>query len=205
MRYTTRVDERYLELRGATWRPPLDPAAISKLVIDDHGGHPLLMTGISMGPVEIEIETRPGPPEPAADSAQWEEVVEFSIEASDVPVLVVGGQDTARASGRINPAGRGWYRVRVHVAGRGNAPDLVVTKPVERYLVQAWPQEHSEPTPIALARTNTDAARTAAGQALKMFDVELAPNIAADPERVARVNARLQKAREALRRFSEDG
>lgn len=53
MRYTTRVDERYLELRGATWRPPLDPESIGKLVIDDRGGRPLIMTGVSMGPVEL--------------------------------------------------------------------------------------------------------------------------------------------------------
>ncbi|MEU4388625.1 hypothetical protein [Promicromonospora sp. NPDC023805] len=204
MRYTTRVDERYLELRDATWRPPLDPGAISGLVIDDHNDRPLIVTGISMGPVEIEVQARPGPPEPAADSSPWEEIVEFSIQAGEAPVLVVGGQDAASASARINPAGPGWYRVRVHAAGRGNAPDLVVTDPMERYLVQSWPQGYADPKPIALTRTSRAAAGAAAArQALEMLEVDLAPEIANDPERAARANARLRKARETLQRLSE--
>jgi len=161
MRYTTRVDERYLELRGATWRPPLNPAAISTLIIDDHRDHPLIMTGISMGPVEIEVEAQPDPPELAADSTEWEEVVEFSIEAGDAPVLVVGGQDVASASARINTAGPGWYRVRVHATGRGNSPDLVVTNPVERYLIHAWPQEYADPTTQAAPAAHAPRSGTA--------------------------------------------
>ncbi|MEV0891647.1 hypothetical protein [Promicromonospora sp. NPDC050262] len=203
MRYTTRVDERYLELRDATWRPPLDPTAVSRLIIDDHHDHPLIMTGISMGPVEIEVETPTDPPKRAGDSTTWEEIVEFSIEAGDAPVLVVGGQDTTNPSARLNPAGPGWYRVRVHASGRDNSPDLVVTSPVERYLVQAWPQEYGAPTPIALSQASTAPSATIARQAFEMLDVEIAPEIAADPERAARVNARLLKARETLQRLSE--
>ncbi|WP_285106392.1 hypothetical protein [Promicromonospora sp. MEB111] len=204
MRYTTRVDERYLELRGATWQPPLDPTAINTLIIDDHRGHPLITTGISMGPVEIEVETSTSPPKHATDPLMWEEVVEFGIEAGDAHVLVVGGQDTTDLSARINPAGPGWYRVRVHASGRDNSPDLVVTSPVEQYLVQAWPQAHAAPTVIALSQASAPpSVTTTARQGIEILDVEVAPEIEADPERAARVNARLEKARETLQRLAE--
>ncbi len=115
---------------------------------------------------------------------------------------VVGGQDVVSPSARINTAGPGWYRLRVHASGRGNATDLVVTEAVERYLVHAWPQEYAEPMPIALTRMSAEPA-TAARQALEMLDLELSPDITIDPERAARVNARLQKARDTLQRLSE--
>jgi hypothetical protein len=79
----------------------------------------------------------------------------------------------------------------------------VVTDSVERYLVQTWPQAYADPKPIALTRTSVQAAPAAARQALEMLEVELAPEIANDPERAAQANARLRKVRDTLQRLSK--
>lgn len=198
MHYTTRVDEGYLEVRGATWRPPLDPEAIGRLVVDDHGRHPLILAGVNMGPVRIQVEPRDNPPDPGADLAPWEEVVEISIEAGSDPVLVVGGQDTVDLATQITAGGPGWYRLRVHTTGRDSARDLVVTEPVERYLVQSWPQEHAEPTPIAVARA-APMRRVPVGT--EPFRVEVYPTaVPPVPDPVAKAEAEAEAARQRVTR-----
>lgn len=191
MRYTTRVVEGYLELRGATWRPPLDPDAVARLVSDDHLGHPYIRTGINMGPVDVEVRVLDQRPEPTADPGTWEEIAEISVEATEVPLLVVGGEDGLGPGARLDTTGPGTYRLRVHAAGRRIAYDAVVTEPVERYLVQAWPEEHTEPTPVALERAPTrSSSATVPPPGLEAFQVHTPPTAVPAPEPTAR--ARIQ-------------
>lgn len=97
---------------------------------------PLIKAGISMGPVSVEVSRHASVP--AFEVADWEDAAEFSVLVRDEPGYVGGFSQDHRAAARIDAAGPGWYRLRVHAKGRAVAPDLVVTDPTEEYLIQVW-------------------------------------------------------------------
>ncbi|MFI2366672.1 hypothetical protein [Promicromonospora sp. NPDC019610] len=92
---------------------------------------PVVRTGISMGPVSVELSDVGSMP--ALEVSAWEDVAEFSVLVRDKPAYLGGfGQDD-RDVPRIGTAGPGWYRLLVHTRGRSVAPDLVVAEPTEEY------------------------------------------------------------------------
>ena len=97
---------------------------------------PTVRTGISMGPVSVEVSEVGSMP--AVEVSGWEDVAEFSVLVRDRPAYLGGFSQDDRDVPRIGTAGPGWYRLRVHARGRSVAPDLVVDEPTEEYLVQVW-------------------------------------------------------------------
>ena len=114
-------------------------------------GVPLIRTGISMGPVSVEVSEYPSAP--VLDLFGWEDVAELSVLVRERPVYVGGFSQDPSAIPHIGSANPGWYRLRVHVRGRSVAPDLVVSEPTEEYLVQAWRAGPAEP--VALTESVT--------------------------------------------------
>lgn len=104
-------------------------------------GFAAVNTGIAMGDVRLTIEIHQQ--SPPVSAAEWEEVVEVTVEATAGRVVVTALDDMAPLYPILTPQGPGYYRVRVHARGRDNAIDLVVEAPVEDYLIQVWPASPS--------------------------------------------------------------
>ncbi|WP_124341823.1 hypothetical protein [Cellulomonas algicola] len=102
-----------------------------------------VLTGIATGPVKVTVAALTSPPIAVDDT--WEDVAEVSLEvANSLEVSGWGGTEGA-ALGRLNAAGPGSYRVRVHANGRDRSSDLAVGEPVEQYLIVAWPAPAEPP------------------------------------------------------------
>ncbi|MBO0814889.1 MAG: hypothetical protein J2P30_07035 [Actinobacteria bacterium] len=101
-------------------------------------GIAIICTGISTGKVAVSVEVRNDPPE-IVETADWEEVVEVSIEASTGRVTVVSPGFRRPDLPLITPDGPGHYRARVHAFGRDAAIDLAPFESAEDYLIVIWP------------------------------------------------------------------
>lgn len=149
MRYITRVDERSIDLRDARAQPhPTD--MFGGLVAGLSFGQPRLVTGIVMGPVNVEVQRCDKTPETVADG--WEDIVEFSCRSDVADVYAAGPYaDTPAPDAALIPAGSHWFRVRAHARGRDLEYDLVASVPREEYLLLCWPAAPSDPSAIAAA------------------------------------------------------
>ncbi|SDD12194.1 hypothetical protein SAMN05216410_2886 [Sanguibacter gelidistatuariae] len=107
-----------------------------------------MITGIAVGPVDVTVVRLDDPPATELDG--WEDMVEISIVAAG-RVHAVGMEDPPPADGRLDRDGPGWYRLRIHAAGRDIAYDSVVDEPVEKYLVQSWPAPPESPRALSLS------------------------------------------------------
>ncbi|MEU4828628.1 hypothetical protein AB0H37_42840 [Actinomadura sp. NPDC023710] len=109
-----------------------------------------IRTGIAQGYVDLTVETcSKAPP---LDLAEWETVVEVTLEAPRGRIVVTAVMDDAPAFPVLTPGGTGTYRARVHARGRDNAVDSVAFTPVEHYLIQVWPA----PAATQITHKNTD-------------------------------------------------
>ncbi|MFE9662574.1 hypothetical protein [Streptomyces sp. NPDC005955] len=106
----------------------------------DHGAW--IKTGIHTGVVTVRTEIRPKAP--PGGPGRWEEIVEASVHSPTGAMAVDPGHVVGEVP-YLTSRGPGWYRLRVHAHGRGLRPDGVDVEPVERYLIQAWPQDWSAP------------------------------------------------------------
>lgn len=109
----------------------------------------LIRTGVEAGPVEVEIRALDHAPERVEPG--WEDVSETSARAGvDARVAVMGEEsypekDPGAWVQRLDAHGEGWYRIRVHANGRDRSTGEWVERPVEKYLVVAWPSGRAEP------------------------------------------------------------
>jgi hypothetical protein len=140
----------YLKDEKAMPKPPFAPS--NELVITQRGVA-VIFTGISSGPVNVEVEVRREPPAQVSTDG-WEEVVETMLEATVGRVRITGLMaDPPVAFPVLTADGPGPYRIRVHARGRDTAPDLAVSDPVEDYLLVIWP---ARPEPeIVYKQTDT--------------------------------------------------
>jgi hypothetical protein len=115
-------------------------AATNGLVAIRHGVA-VILTGISHGPVNVQVEAYGGPPAP--DAGAWEDVVEVSLEAPAGRVIASGiATDPPTGVPTLTRYGPGTYRLRIHVRGRDLRVDHTPSEAVEDYLIQAWPAPH---------------------------------------------------------------
>ncbi|WP_091550383.1 hypothetical protein [Micromonospora pattaloongensis] len=124
-------------------RIPLDR---SNGLIDTQPGLAVIFTGILGGNVRLAVQARPAAP--AVDTAEWDEVVDVTLDAPTGAVRVRAvDSDDPDGLPVLTPAGPGPYRVRVHARGRDTAVDEVQPQPVEDYLIAMWPEA---PAPVTV-------------------------------------------------------
>lgn len=153
--FTVPVSSRcFLLMRPAGWDVDDldDTAGADKPFV--RGGADILFvkTGISMGPVEVEVvvtDEAPGLPD-----RQWEEVTEVPLDVSEGDLRVHGAEAMIidEQGGSVLPeSAAATYRVRVSAQGRHGQPDQVVQSSSERYLLELWEQQY--PAPFAVLRS----------------------------------------------------
>lgn len=104
-------------------------------------------SGVATGPVTVTLQALLAAP-PAVDES-WQDIAEVSIVAVDDEPLEVGGWDYRRPDEpRLDAAGPGTYRLRIHANGRDTHYDESVLEPVEEYLIQAWPAPYAPPVTL---------------------------------------------------------
>ncbi|MET8757519.1 hypothetical protein [Lentzea sp. NPDC004782] len=107
-------------------------------------GIALVFTGIHTGGVNVRVEVFDDAP--LLNTADWDEVVEVSIESTEGRIVVTGMHaDAPDNLPVLTPDGEGWYRLRIHARGRDTAVDLSPPQPVEDYLIQVWPTAEEQP------------------------------------------------------------
>ncbi|MFI7149068.1 hypothetical protein ACIBO2_29490 [Nonomuraea sp. NPDC050022] len=93
-----------------------------------------ILTGISIGAVDVTVQLAEGPPPRDLDS--WEEIVEVSIESTSGSLIVCGLDGDLPKLPNLAWQGEGFYRLRVHARGRDTMPDgSAGATPVEHYLI----------------------------------------------------------------------
>lgn len=116
-------------------------------------GHPeeslFIGTGIIDGPVSMETYVLDAAPDRV--DAGWEDVSEVSFWSAGIePVIVAGTEDFIAGTSpafmaRIDEAGEGWYRIRVHALGRDVLAGEWTEAVVEHYLVLVWKAPEAAP------------------------------------------------------------
>ncbi|WP_411082307.1 hypothetical protein [Streptomyces sp. cmx-18-6] len=102
----------------------------------------VILTGLTIGPVEVTVITHETEPPP--HEGDWEEVVETSFISSTGSASVTSwGDGEVEDLPDLVTNGPGSHRLRVHARGRdeGRARDCLGPNddPVEAYLIQVWP------------------------------------------------------------------
>lgn len=139
----------YLVDAGTVLGPPL---AFDNGLTSVHDGGVVVFTGISSGLAQVTVDARDMPP-PAADTGEWDEVVEVSVHAPVGRMMVSGVMNDGPDVPVLTVSGPGSYRIRLHARGRDTAVDQGGLEPVEDYLVVTWP---AAPAPaISLKHTDT--------------------------------------------------
>ncbi|WP_460782072.1 hypothetical protein [Nonomuraea fastidiosa] len=122
---------------------------------DDHPEHPVgilrvdeggafLITGLHTGKVGFTVTVTDHDPGP--DTEGYEDIVEVSLEseAGRLSLHEWGGENVHELPAL--PAGPGWYRLRYHAKNMDEAAETDTSDEViDRYLLQIWPQDESEP------------------------------------------------------------
>lgn len=111
-----------------------------------------VMTAHQWGPFSVTTQVSPAaPPEPGAE---WEDVVEFSANSPSPLVVTELVENDPRVPFTDEP---GTYRIRVSSRGRKPSADqepvddaTEAPRPVEWYLLQAWPAPVAEPVVVRL-------------------------------------------------------
>ena len=75
---------------------------------------------------------------PVLETAEWEEVVEVSVEAPAGELTLVALMADIVPLPPTLTQGAGWYRLRVHARGRDDYYDGSTFEPIEDYLLQLW-------------------------------------------------------------------
>lgn len=142
--YVTRVDLRVIKVGRNDQVSTATNLAAGGLIVRMGAEQPVyLLTGIVMGPANVTIRTLDARPDVEPG---WEDIGEVSILADSRPVFVQGPWAEHRElRDDLVDGGAGWYRVRAHTRGRDLLYDLVAEKPVEDYLLVAWPEDPAEP------------------------------------------------------------
>ncbi|TKK80768.1 hypothetical protein FDA94_35455 [Herbidospora galbida] len=130
-------------------------------MIADHPTHPVgiirveegsafLITGLHTGTVGFSVTVADH--DPGADTAGYEDIVEISFEseAGRVAVEEWGGGEWHEIPELS--AGPGWYRLRYHAQNMDRAAEVDTSREIiDRYLLQIWPQDASEPRVVQSA------------------------------------------------------
>ncbi|WP_049570130.1 hypothetical protein [Nonomuraea sp. SBT364] len=130
-----------LQIRDANELGPDFPDRFDNglITVADKPDGATILTGISIGPVEVTVQLTEELPPPNLDS--WEEIVEVSIESTSGSLIVCGLDGDLPNLPNLAWHGKGFYRLRVHVRGRDTRPDGSVSAPVEHYLISSSPAE----------------------------------------------------------------
>lgn len=124
------------------------------LVFEPRVTRAAVLTGAASGRVLVEVEARDRPPTEL--DLSWEDVAEVSLTVLEGPLQVSGWGLGGPSTARLDAAGTGTYRIRVHARHRDTDPDGVASVPVEEFLVQAWPASHEPPVTL---RATSEAAQ----------------------------------------------
>ncbi|MEU9284365.1 hypothetical protein AB0D57_06455 [Streptomyces sp. NPDC048275] len=121
---------------------PMDAGEVSNgLVAVTQPGAAVVLTGVHTGPVAVSVEARTTPPA-ATRAAEWDEVVEVSLESPSGHLQVASPQGYVQGElPELTAAGPGMYWLRVHAQGRSNRINGAVEESAERYLLIAWPRD----------------------------------------------------------------
>ncbi|MFF4675182.1 hypothetical protein ACFY1C_36465 [Streptomyces sp. NPDC001279] len=124
---------------GTDQAPDISDASNGLIAVAEDGAG--ILTGLTVGPVEVTVTTHQSEPPLEGD---WDEVVETSFTSSTGSALVTSWEDGGVEDlPDLAAAGPGSYRMRVHARGRdaGRVEDSLGPDddPVEMYLLQAWP------------------------------------------------------------------
>lgn len=101
----------------------------------------VIVTGISYGPVDVEVDVLSSAP--PLNIEGWEDVTEGDLRTDNGELMVAGldfvnvlpGDDRC-----LTKPGSAFHRVRVHATGREILHDAALFEdPVEKYLIQIWP------------------------------------------------------------------
>jgi hypothetical protein len=151
VRGTVQVDYHLLYLRDGPTEPRQPLAPRNGLVSVDPG-IAVIFTGISSGPVTVQVQTRRDPP-PPPDPVGWDEIIDISLRAPTGQLVVQGPMsDPPQHFPNLAVTGPDAYRIRIHARGRDSAVDLAVFEPVEDYLIITWPA----PTATEIVHKHTD-------------------------------------------------
>ncbi|WP_138845896.1 hypothetical protein [Rhodococcus pyridinivorans] len=123
--------------------PPLPEPGFGLLAADT--GMVYMYTGMSMGPLDLQVEVLDDVPD-LVDSG-WEDIEEVPLQTySDIATVLTGAEEPIEGfPDTVLAAGAGTYRVRAYAAGRDLAWDLVVDEVIERYKLQIWPAPYAPP------------------------------------------------------------
>lgn len=135
-RYVTRADDRSVVMRRAAV-PPSRHDHAGGLVVGMVDAPVRVLTGVVMGPVQVSVVS--SPTRPTTVLADWEDVVELSVCSDGGPVVIAGPYDAdPPILARLDFAGSGMYRIRVHARHRDVGFDGVAVEPREHYQVVSW-------------------------------------------------------------------
>ncbi|GLX98000.1 hypothetical protein [Herbidospora sp. NBRC 101105] len=119
-------------------------------IIRVEDGDAFLITGLHTGTVDFSVTVADH--DPGADSGGYEDIVEISMEseAGRFALHEWGGGDVHELPDL--PAGPGWYRLRYHAQNMDAAAEADTSQEIiDRYLLQIWPQDESEPRVVQSA------------------------------------------------------
>ncbi|WP_433511519.1 hypothetical protein ACQP2T_48125 [Nonomuraea sp. CA-143628] len=120
------------------------------IAVADEPDGATILTGISIGAVDVTVQLAEGPPPLDLDS--WEEIVEVSIESTSGSLIVCGLDGDLPKLPNLAWGGKGCYRLRVHARGRDTNPDgSAGATPVEHYLITSWQAEPQPDMPFKYA------------------------------------------------------
>ncbi|MGP3913739.1 hypothetical protein [Nonomuraea sp. 10N515B] len=141
-----------LQLRDANELGPEFPERWDNglIAVADEPEGATILTGISIGAVDVTVQPTEEPPPLDLDS--WEEIVEVSIESTSGSLIVCGLDGDLPNLPNLAWRGKGFYRLRVHARGRDTMPDgSAGATPVEHYLIISWPAEPQPDMPFKYA------------------------------------------------------
>ncbi|MFS0701783.1 hypothetical protein AB6N24_17555 [Cellulomonas sp. 179-A 4D5 NHS] len=107
------------------------------LIITPHRTWAYIATGVSIGPVAVNLQLRSEAPS-SHGLTEWEDVAEVSLFVRDGEKIATFDLDQNGASFAALAPASGWHRVRVHARGRDERYDLSTDVPVEQYLIEVW-------------------------------------------------------------------
>ncbi|MGW7283732.1 hypothetical protein ACWGIV_36885, partial [Streptomyces sp. NPDC054844] len=134
---TVRVDYGTFELTDSDQGTRMGFNAPNGLVFS-RLGQAVVCTGISVGRVNISVQTRRYPPA-GVDTDAWDEVVDHTVTTTTGALRLTSVLGDAPDLPPLTPYGPGPYRLRVHARGRDNAPDGAPDTTVEDYFLITWP------------------------------------------------------------------
>ena len=115
---------------------------IAGSLFDSGRGFITVHTGVSSGPVELTVELLGDPPGTDAAFDEWDNVEEGWLYGTEGLRIVNTNNGYAEGFERLRQLDGSAHGVRVHSRGRGEAWDMIVDTPTEKYLIQLWPYPH---------------------------------------------------------------